>query len=137
VVHGGIVDSPLREDGGVVSSPFRENRLKSLALWLLGRRKLIHISGDSMSPVLNDGDAAFVDPGAYRRSQPQVDDLVLSAHPYRTDTQLVKSVREVREDGAVFLIGRNRSASTDSRSFGPVPGRLIRGRVVSRRQAPL
>ena len=85
-----------------------------------------------MSPVLASGEEVFVDPGAYRKSPPRVGDVVLSAHPFRTDTQLIKSVRGVTADGAVVLIGENPSASTDSRSFGPVPADHIRGRVVSR-----
>ena len=111
---------------------FREHRLKSLALWLLGRRRRVRVSGDSMTPLLRDGEGVFVDPGAYRDGPPGVGDVVLSAHPYRSDNQLIKSVREVGADGTVFLIGDNRSASTDSRSFGPVPSNHIRGRVVSR-----
>ena len=87
-----------------------------------------------MSPLLRDGEEVFVDPGAYRDGPPGVGDVVLCAHPYRTDTVLLKSVREVGADGAVFLVGESRSASTDSRSFGPVPSDHIRGRVVSRLQ---
>ncbi len=85
-----------------------------------------------MSPLLCDGDEVFVDPGAYANGPPRVGDVVLSAHPYRTDTQLIKSVREVDRGGAVTLVGENPSASTDSRSFGPVPADHLRGRVVTR-----
>lgn len=85
-----------------------------------------------MSPLLEDGDEVFVDPGAYESSAPRVGDVVLSAHPIRTDTKLIKTVTEVRPDGAVTLVGENGTSSTDSRSFGPVPADHIRGRVVSR-----
>ncbi|HYP27982.1 MAG TPA: signal peptidase I, partial [Blastocatellia bacterium] len=38
--------------------------------------------------------------------------------------------RQVIKEGCYFLMGDNRDVSSDSRSFGPVPRRLIYGKVV-------
>jgi signal peptidase I len=40
--------------------------------------------------------------------------------------------RQVIKEGCYFLMGDNRDVSSDSRSFGPVPRRLIFGKVVGR-----
>ena len=109
-----------------------EHRFRSRILWLLGRRIRVRVSGDSLAPLLRDGDEVFVDPHAYRRAAPEAGDVVLSAHPYRSDIQILKRVRDRPTADTVLLIGEDGSESTDSRSFGPVPRRSIRGRVVSR-----
>ena len=44
-----------------------------------------------------------------------------------------KSVDEVVPDGYVWLMGDNRGASTDSRSFGFVPNWCIIGKVIKRK----
>jgi nickel-type superoxide dismutase maturation protease len=113
-------------------STISDHRLRSRILWLLGRRIRVRVSGDSMAPLLRDGDEVFVDPRAYRRAPPEPGDVVLSAHPHRTDIQILKTVRDRPSADTVFLIGADGAASTDSRSFGPVPRRNLRGRVVSR-----
>jgi hypothetical protein len=44
----------------------------------------------------------------------------------------IKRVHVVHPDGSVWLEGDNPFGSTDSRQFGPVPARAVRGRVVLR-----
>ena len=48
---------------------------------------------------------------------------------------LVKRVEALVSRDGVVVLGDNRAASTDSRSFGPVSSRSVLGRVV-RRYAP-
>jgi nickel-type superoxide dismutase maturation protease len=85
-----------------------------------------------MVPMLRPGDEVLVDPRAYRRERPRPGDIVVARHPYRTDLRLVKRVAGVAEDGSCFLEGDNRSASTDSQAFGPLPPDKILGQVTSR-----
>jgi len=107
--------------------------LRHLAAWALGRRRRYRIAGGSMKPTLASGAHVLVDPGAYRRRPPRAGDLVLARRP-SGDVTMVKRIRSVGPDGACFLVGDapDPSASTDSRSFGPVPPALILGRVVLR-----
>lgn len=106
----------------------------SLVEWvllLLRRRILIRVNGDSMTPTLSSGDMVFVNPSAYAKSTPQVDDIVLAHHPYQRDLTITKRVAEITTQGHVVLHSDNRREGTDSRSFGALsPDRII-GKVTS------
>lgn len=94
----------------------------------MGRLLGYVISGDSMSPTLNEGDAVLIKPNA----KPRVGDIILARHPYKTSVKIVKRVSEILPDGALILIGDNPVESTDSRSFGSISRDHIIGRVVCR-----
>ena len=107
--------------------------LVEIALWVVGRRKRVRISGESMSPHLQAGDEVLVDPRAYQRNAPQPGDVVLAQHPYRRDMKLVKRVEAVLDgdNDRYRLSGDNPGESTDSRTFGNIPRADILGRVTS------
>ena len=83
-----------------------------------------------MTPLFEDGDEVCVDLNAYRHVAPKVGDVVLSAHPYISNMQVIKQVQIRNDDGSLYLLGLNPSESTDSRAFGAIPRRLIRGKVI-------
>lgn len=60
-----------------------------------------------------------------------INQVVVCEHPY-TQSLIIKRVQE-QSDKAVFLVGDCPEASTDSRSFGMVPLRKVRGIVCSYR----
>src|SRR5690242_2736673 len=99
--------------------------------WPLWR---VAVAEQSMAPSLWPGDWLLVwrglRPGRPPRVRPGL--IVVARHPGRADFLLVK--RAVRQqDGGWWLESDNRAATAvDSRSFGPVPGELIRGRVLLR-----
>ena len=82
-----------------------------------------------MVPTLQDGDwllARTVD-----GPDVQPDDVVVVEQPDRPGFLLVK--RAVRREGLGWWVeGDNAAASDDSRTFGVVPHRLVRARVVAR-----
>ena len=106
--------------------------LYHLLQWLVGRRQSYRIRGGSMRPTLEHGDRVLIDPDAYRDKPPSVGELVLARHPYRRDVEMVKRVGDLEEGDRLVLQGDNPKESTDSRVFGPLPRRLLRGRVVLR-----
>ena len=110
----------------------KESTYTELLLWLLRKRKRFRVTGLSMMPLLKPGEEILVDFKAYQKSPPQVGDLVVAAHPYRPDLQIIKRVALVSEDGSCFLRGDNLTESSDSRSFGVVAAEKILGRVTSR-----
>ncbi|MBW3611151.1 MAG: S26 family signal peptidase [Actinobacteria bacterium] len=102
-------------------------------LVLAGRRLLrIEVQGQSMAPGLRPGDRLL----AVRGLPPRARDVVTVTDPRQPSRVLVKRVVSVQGDGRVELAGDNPRASTDSRSFGPVPAASVTARVLWRYWPP-
>ena len=81
-----------------------------------------------MAPAFSPGQRVMVNKAAYLFSTPRPGDLVVVRDPRQRDRLLLKRIdRSAGEDGWLVL-GDNPSASTDSRSFGPVPMASIVGK---------
>jgi nickel-type superoxide dismutase maturation protease len=87
----------------------------------------VEVAGDSMRPTLEPGDRLVV----WAPGPPRAGDLVAVRDPRNPARTVVKRVAAVGGEG-VTVVGDNTAASTDSRTFGPVPPELLRGRVVYR-----
>jgi nickel-type superoxide dismutase maturation protease len=87
------------------------------------------VEGHSMEPTLHDGDWVVVDAAAYRRRVPRPGHVVLACDPREPSRELVKRVVQVDLHNESWLEGDNPGESTDSRAYGPVPRRLVTGRV--------
>ncbi|MCU1450328.1 MAG: Signal peptidase [Acidimicrobiales bacterium] len=84
-----------------------------------------------MRPSLEPGDRLLV--VRRRRRRLRSGDLVALTDPRQRDRTMLKRVAVVDPAQAtVTVLGDNRAASTDSRTFGPVPLELVRGRAVYR-----
>lgn len=80
-----------------------------------------------MEPALRPGDFIIVSRW-YRRISAK--EIVVFRHP-RKNLILVKRVSGIGSD-SVFVAGDNKTASQDSRSFGPVGRNAIIGKVIMR-----
>lgn len=80
-----------------------------------------------MAPTLDAGDRLVV--VRTRRTQPG--DVAIVPDPRDPRRVVVKRVVEASAAG-ITLRGDNPDASTDSRTFGPVPAATVRGRAVYR-----
>jgi signal peptidase I len=88
------------------------------------------IEGTSMTPTYRPGDRLLL----MRRLRPlRPGDVVALDDPLGSGRRLVKRVFAIRGDG-VELRGDNPAASTDSRTFGPIPLAHV-SHVVVRRYA--
>ncbi len=87
------------------------------------------VTGASMEPALADGEVVLVRQWGRRDRLAAPGAVVLVEDPGRRSRLLVKRVLSVAAGGATVR-GDNRSGSTDSRSFGPVPLDHVRGRVL-------
>ena len=101
-------------------------------LWILRRRKRFRVTGNSMQPLLQPGEEVVINPDAYKKALPQVNDVVVAIHPSKESLEIVKRISSISEDGKFFLLGDNLDCSTDSRSFGTVSLENIVGKVTSR-----
>ncbi len=81
------------------------------------------VVGESMMPTFRSGQLVFAS-RLFRRLRPG--NIVVVEHG---GLEKVKRISQV-DDGMLVLLGDNRSASTDSRSFGPVPTSAVVGKVV-------
>jgi signal peptidase I len=116
------------------------------AILLVGRRlSRYQISNRSMEPTLMPGDRLLAERlTQWGRGLPR-GAIVILQHPRRAELAIVKRVaaaqgesiaadttlkfvRQPRQD-EILVLGDNLALSTDSRTFGPVPVRLVRGRV--------
>jgi nickel-type superoxide dismutase maturation protease len=82
-----------------------------------------------MQPTLEPGDRLMV---VASWARPRPGDVVVLREPDRQLTYAVKRVAGVDPNGDVVVHADNPNVSRDSREFGPVPGRLIVGKVVYR-----
>ncbi|WP_346017114.1 nickel-type superoxide dismutase maturation protease [Pseudenhygromyxa sp. WMMC2535] len=87
---------------------------------------LVAVSGSSMAPALLSGDQIVID----TRAKPQVGDIVVARHPYRTNVHVIKRLVSFDERGRARLEGDNPSESTDSRTLGLFEPALILGPMV-------
>jgi nickel-type superoxide dismutase maturation protease len=102
--------------------------------WVLMRPVRVAVEGRSMEPELLPGDYLV----AVRARSVRRGALVVVDHPERPGFDVVKRVTAVAGDtvggttlspGQVWVQGDNRSASSDSRSFGPVGPENVKGVV--------
>ena len=118
-------------EGEVPRSGWRE-----MALWLMRRRRLLRVTGDSMAPTLAAGEVVMLDPNAYLGRNPREDEIVVARHPRQAELRIVKRVAAVIESETegvrLVLASDNEAAGADSRVFGPVAMYLVLGQVVSR-----
>jgi nickel-type superoxide dismutase maturation protease len=89
------------------------------------------VDGDSMRPFLAPGDRLLV----LRTRHVRPCDVVAVPDPRQPARALIKRVVSVVGD-EVTVAGDNESASTDSRTFGPVRRRDVRGRAIYRYWPP-
>ncbi len=81
-----------------------------------------------MNPTLKDGEVVLVD----RDAEIEVGDIVVARHPIEQNSELIKRVERINEQGNYFLVGDNVENSNDSRHFGAVTREYIKGKVVAR-----
>jgi nickel-type superoxide dismutase maturation protease len=87
----------------------------------------VEVHGDSMRPALEPGDRLLV----MRLLPLRAGDIAAVGDPRDATRTMVKRVTSVGAEG-VTVLGDNPAASTDSRTFGPVPAHLVLGRAVYR-----
>lgn len=115
-----------------MTSQLPPTNLQALFLLLVGKRKRFKVVGQSMLPLLQQGEEILMNPSAYCKSQPQINDVVVINHPHNAQLTIVKRVTGVATDGGYFLSGDNPEASTDSRQWGTVDQEKIIGKVTNR-----
>ena len=105
-------------------------------LSLAARRWLdvVEVRGSSMAPALLPGDRLLVEQLTYRRRAPRAGDVVLALDPRAPEREVIKRVHAAGPE--LDLRGDAPDASTDSRTFGPVPGTAVRWRAAFRYWPP-
>lgn len=101
-------------------------------LWIFRRRRRFRITGNSMQPLLQPEEEILINPFAYQKVSPQINDLVVAMHPDKKDLEIVKRISHITKEGEFFLLGDNLNHSTDSRNFGAIPLKNIIGKVTTR-----
>jgi signal peptidase I len=98
----------------------------------------VEVVGGSMAPTLRPGDRlVVVGRPLLHAPWPEPGAVVAVLDPTEPTRTLVKRVAAVdRRAGTLEVLGDARQASTDSRSFGPVPRSSLVGRAVYRYAPP-
>jgi nickel-type superoxide dismutase maturation protease len=99
--------------------------MASVIGFVVVRPRRVVVEGASMEPTLAPGDRVLI----VRARRLHAHDVVAVRDPRDPGRVLVKRIGAVLED-EIVVRGDNPAASTDSRSFGPVPTTAVIGRVV-------
>ena len=112
--------------------------------------EVVNLMGPSMQPVIEEGDIALTEKRSVMKNTLKKGDIVIATSPVTPDRIICKRITGFEDEempphqnktifsyshippGHVWLEGDNTSASTDSRTYGPVPYGLIQGRVFYR-----
>jgi nickel-type superoxide dismutase maturation protease len=111
-----------------MSETIRHATFLERLMFRIGLRRGFVVKGNSMLPVLADGDAVLVD----IRSTICSGDVVVARHPYKQSVQIIKRVTAINDAGHLELTGDKPDESTDSRTFGLIAREMIVGKVVCR-----
>lgn len=103
---------------------------REFVLFLCGARKRYRVANNSMLPDLKPGDFLLMNQAAYRRTPPQIGDVVLALHPGQSVGTVVKRVAHSCDD-QVWLLSDNEAVGSDSRHFGAVPIHQVLGKVTA------
>lgn len=87
---------------------------------------IFKVSGNSMNPLLSDGDRISTLPMPHY----QVGDIVVATHPIQTDLTIIKRIESIASDGRFRLRGANAEESTDS--FGLISQNRIIGKMIAK-----
>jgi nickel-type superoxide dismutase maturation protease len=117
-----------------MTNPLPKTTYRELLLLLLRKRKRLRVVGESMLPLLQPGDEVLLDPLAYRKSFPQVGDIIVTMHPLQSNLTIVKRITLINSFDSYFVTGDNVKASTDSRHWGTIKFSDLRGKVTSKFQ---
>lgn len=95
---------------------------------------IYHIPSSSMKPTLTPGDVILVDTWRYHNETPKAGDIVLFTRNQQGKKVFIKRVHIAPESmhdnpNQVYVLGDNRAYSTDSRQFGLIDVKLIKGQA--------
>ena len=79
------------------------------------------VVGDSMMPVLNEGQMIF----AHQIRNFKEGQVVVA---FVNGREVIKRIIKI-DNGSIYLQGDNKDHSTDSRTYGPIPDRNVEGVV--------
>lgn len=102
--------------------------MAAMAVMATRRLDVVVVRGRSMVPTLRPGDRLVA---ARLTRAPRRGEIVLAPDPREPGRELVKRVSAVT-NGRVALRGDDPAASTDGRTFGDLPARSVRWRVIAR-----
>lgn len=111
-----------------MTDELRDATWKDRLLCRLGLLSAFLVEGDSMVPLLKNGETVLIS----RKAPINAGDIALANHPYRSHLKLVKRIAAIESNGDLILLGDNPAESTDSRSFGAVSRDHLIGKVVCR-----
>jgi signal peptidase I len=93
--------------------------------------RTFNVPTESMTPTILPGDRIRIDPDAYDfEDPPKVGDIIVFTWPKDPRVPYVKRVTRVARAGEYWVEGDNKEKSQDSRNFGTVPLKDVRGKVV-------
>lgn len=114
-----------------MTSSLPETTYREIILLFLRKRKRLRVVGESMLPLLQPGDEILINPFAYQKSSPQINDIIVIQHPLQKNLPIVKRINAIKDGDRYFVTGDNSKASTDSRHWGTIKFSDIMGKVTS------